>query len=471
MRNYQNKARRWVSLKQIVWAFMFVLLSTTSQASDFEYPDTPIGRMFDLWFETYAEVDEPALRSFLIEHMYGEDDSDLDGGVFVGMIVLNDSGGLEPHSIMNMDEFEGTMLARGKNDQWLRVILKVTTASPHMIISEAIRRSQGPEAEAAAVINVSAETKIEVVESVAQLLREQYVYEEGGMRYSDGILNALASGTFDNSNDGMSLARLLTEQLNQIQRDQHMRVLDPSRAEVFRRRYEGDHTEPGGDSPGGDEPGAARDGGPTLEPDTGFDSAEVHENNIGYIRMSSFRSSREADARAEEIMRSMQGVDTLIFDLRTNSGGDGDMVGKLQSYLFAEPTMTSTYVRRGGALEYRGEKENWTVPNELSSTFADVPVYVLVSNFSASAAEAFPAGLRRTGRAIIIGETTAGAAHMAELLELPAGFAITLPIGGPKDPRDDFEGVGIQPDIPMPAGAELEEVLEIIRNHAAGKQK
>jgi len=457
MRIYQKKARQQVDLTRLVWALMLVLMSTASRASDFVYPDTPLGRMYERWFEAHAVADENALRSFLITNMYGEDDPDLDSAVFMGMMVINDTGGITPHSILKTGEFEGTMLARGNNGQWLRIVLRVEHGPPHQLVSEGVRTSDGPEAEAAAVSKLTPETRREVVESVAKLLREQYVYADAGVRYSDAILDELASGTFDKSSDGLSLAAKLTGQLQQIQKDQHLRVLDPSRAEVFRRRYKGDH----------EEPGAAVDGGKALKPKTGFDSASVLENHLGYIRMSSFNTSPDANARVEEIMRSMQDVDTLVFDLRTNSGGDGDMVLKLQSYLFEEPTLVGTSFRRGGSMEYRGETQHWTTPNDQSSKFANIPVYILVGNYTASAAEAFTSGLKRSGRAVVIGETTAGAGHMVELQELPAGFAITLPIGGPKDPRDDLEGTGIQPDIPMPAGTDLEEVLKIIRTHSA----
>jgi C-terminal processing protease CtpA/Prc len=101
-------------------------------------------------------------------------------------------------------------------------------------------------------------------------------------------------------------------------------------------------------------------------------------------------------------------------------------------------------------------------PHPSERRLVDAKVYVLTSNYTASAAEAFAFGLKTSGRATLIGEPTVGAGHFA-----PPGqrvndkFGAFIPIGRGYDRRTGkgWEGSGVEPDIKVPAQQALVEAL------------
>ena len=62
--------------------------------------------------------------------------------------------------------------------------------------------------------------------------------------------------------------------------------------------------------------------------------------------------------------------------------------------------------------------------------------------------------MKQLGRATIIGENTLGAAHWSDWYEFPElGIAVHVPVARPLNPlpEGDWEGVGVVPDIEVPA--------------------
>ncbi len=76
---------------------------------------------------------------------------------------------------------------------------------------------------------------------------------------------------------------------------------------------------------------------------------------------------------------------------------------------------------------------------------------VLVDAASASTAELLAARLQETGRAVLIGETTAGAVVASRGINLPDGGLLSL---GMREIRTGdgrlLEGTGVTPDLPAP---------------------
>ena len=86
---------------------------------------------------------------------------------------------------------------------------------------------------------------------------------------------------------------------------------------------------------------------------------------------------------------------------------------------------------------------------------------MLTSGATGSAAEHLTLALKRTGRATIVGETTAGAGHYGGMRPIGDHFAAFIPVGRTFDPDtgDDWEGDGVAPDVSVPAAAALTEAL------------
>lgn len=91
----------------------------------------------------------------------------------------------------------------------------------------------------------------------------------------------------------------------------------------------------------------------------------------------------------------------------------------------------------------------------------DKPVYVLTSDRTFSGGEAFAYNLKHFGRATIVGETTAGGAHLAEPVELRRDFVMDVPYARAVNPvtGTNWEGSGVEPDIAVPAVTALEVAM------------
>jgi hypothetical protein len=84
----------------------------------------------------------------------------------------------------------------------------------------------------------------------------------------------------------------------------------------------------------------------------------------------------------------------------------------------------------------------------------DIPVYVLTSRDTGSAAEDFAFLMQQTGRAKVVGDKTAGAGNTNAILALGGGYSLSVSIGRTFNPKTNqgWEGTGVQPDVQSAAG-------------------
>jgi C-terminal processing protease CtpA/Prc len=86
-----------------------------------------------------------------------------------------------------------------------------------------------------------------------------------------------------------------------------------------------------------------------------------------------------------------------------------------------------------------------------------VDIYVLTSSETISAAEAFAFALQQRGRAVVVGETTAGAGNAGNYIDIGHGFSAFVPDVAVSSPISEatWDGVGVAPDIRSPAASAL----------------
>jgi C-terminal processing protease CtpA/Prc len=163
-------------------------------------------------------------------------------------------------------------------------------------------------------------------------------------------------------------------------------------------------------------------------------------------------------------------TDALIIDLRENGGGAADTVPLLASYFFDERTHLSDFYRREGNIM----EQQWTYSAVEGRRFGvEKEVYILTSKNTFSAAEGFAFALKNLKRAIIVGETTRGGAHPSRVKRIDAHFALMVPASTVRDSvtGKDWEGVGVLPDLPVPAEEALTKAQIVILNKlVANKQ-
>jgi hypothetical protein len=177
----------------------------------------------------------------------------------------------------------------------------------------------------------------------------------------------------------------------------------------------------------------------------GFERLEILTDNVGYLNLTSFAPAdlaREVQKNAFDFIRY---CDALIIDLRQNRGGSLDMVKQLAGYFFADSTSFSEYYwRRGDYIE-----KYWTAPDSTRKSFRDIPLFILTSKKTFSAAEDFASGMQSRKRAILIGEQTGGGANPGFTFSVNRRFSIFIPTGRAINPitGGNWEEAGLTPDI------------------------
>jgi hypothetical protein len=189
----------------------------------------------------------------------------------------------------------------------------------------------------------------------------------------------------------------------------------------------------------------------------GFRDVRGLDGGLAYVRFDFFADPQYAQETAAGAMRFAEGAKGLIFDLRYNNGGVLELAQFLMSYLYPagkeQKFFDYNYKERG----VRVERSQWSLAGVPGQRSGDIPVVVLTGSTSFSAAEWMAFSLQRLGRATVIGERTAGGAHPVTRLPIDDRFMLQVPIGQIRDPVDgkDFEGVGVTPDLVVPASAAL----------------
>ncbi len=189
----------------------------------------------------------------------------------------------------------------------------------------------------------------------------------------------------------------------------------------------------------------------------GFRDARRLDGGLAYIRLDFFADPQYAQDTAAGAMRFAEGAKGLIFDLRYNNGGVLEMAQLLMSYLYPagkeQEFFDYNYTQDGARVE-RGQWNLAAVPGQRSGS---IPVVVLTGSTSFSAAEWMAFSLQRLGRATVIGERTAGGAHPVTRVPIDDRFMLQTPFGQIREPVDgrDFEGVGVTPDLEVPASQAL----------------
>ena len=160
---------------------------------------------------------------------------------------------------------------------------------------------------------------------------------------------------------------------------------------------------------------------------------------IGHLRLSGFTGTTNDDLKeALERFERSQGLG-IVLDLRNNPGG---LVSSVVD-------VTSQFIDDGLVLyqiDAKGDRRNWGVKS--GGKALDIPMVVLVNEFSASASEVFTGAIIDNERATVIGATTFGKGSVNNLWPLNDGSGINFTTARWFTPNGVLiEGEGITPDV------------------------
>lgn len=191
----------------------------------------------------------------------------------------------------------------------------------------------------------------------------------------------------------------------------------------------------------------------------GFEKVERRTGNVGYLRLRSFEDASLAGGAAAAAMTFLENTDALIIDLRRNGGGDPGMVQLLASYFFED---NQTHLNNLYWRPRNFTRQLWTLSYVPGKRRPKVPLFILTSRATGSAAEAFAYHLQALERATVIGTKTAGAANPGDMFRV-GDFALFISTGRAINPvtETNWEGTGVTPDVAIAADAALEEALRL----------
>jgi carboxyl-terminal processing protease len=150
------------------------------------------------------------------------------------------------------------------------------------------------------------------------------------------------------------------------------------------------------------------------------DAAYMIDKTIGYIKLNKFtENSYEEFMKALEDLKK-QGLQQLIFDLRSNGGGYmNEAVDMVDEFLDGNKLIVYTEGVNSKKKEYRCKRPGLFETGKLA---------ILVDERSASASEVVAGALQDWGRASIIGRRTFGKGLVQEQYDLSDGSAIRLTV-------------------------------------------
>mgnify|MGYP004570787387 CR=1 FL=1 len=166
-------------------------------------------------------------------------------------------------------------------------------------------------------------------------------------------------------------------------------------------------------------------------------SFRMYDEKIGIIRIMEF--SRTTPTGVKNAVESLKksGAERLVFDVRSNPGGDLDGVCETLDYLLPEGPIVRL-VDKNGKEELRS--------SEAGSI--DMPMVVLINSNTASAAELFAKALWDYQKATLVGTTTFGKGTAQSILRLPDNSAVAISTHTYYPPySDNYDGVGVKPDV------------------------
>lgn len=346
------------------------------------------------------------------------------------------------------------------------IFMALAAASPAALLAQAT----GPSTASSDVMPEPFDQSVadEAVSVLATKLEDNFVFPETGKAYAAMLRTNLAAGKYSDFPDAKAFAEAVTADLQAIQKDGHLKVhVVPPEA----------RSGPEGESQ------AATSGpaGPQQSTNTISKSGWIADD-VAYIRFEAFFGTEATMAALRSFIDEHRGAKSLIIDIRTHRGGGLDEMDLLFPQLFDAPTGLVMMDTRASVAEAAGDApleaslhrvdapagivrhEHRVVPAE-NGAFPQTEIYLLTAKRSASAAEHLALALKRTGRATLIGETTRGAGNFGSMEPLDAGFnfAAFIPFGRTFDPDtgEGWEGVGIEPNIPVAADQALDEALKL----------
>src|SRR5262245_3065128 len=287
-----------------------------------------------------------------------------------------------------------------------------------------------------------------LIETVIERLNDAYVFPDRAAEAAALLREGLVRGRYDG--DGPAFCTTVSEDLLEATGDKHLRLL-------WHEAVEGE--------PDPEAFVTAMIEQFRLE-NQGFRRIELLEGNIGLIELTLIPPAALAGERIVAAMQLVQDTRALVLDLRDARGGSPNGVAFFVSFFVEDGDVHLNDVITGADGPIR---QFWTSAYVPGPRYLDRPVYVVTSGRTFSGGEELAYDLQAIGRATVVGEVTRGGAHPSTVVALSDEIELRLPTARTVNAvtSGNWEGVGVQPDVAVPAAGAVTVAVRHARDGLA----
>ena len=187
----------------------------------------------------------------------------------------------------------------------------------------------------------------------------------------------------------------------------------------------------------------------------------VENTNTGYIKIDIFAKNTPEQFKRAINELNAQGVDSLIIDVRDNSGG----------YLSSAEKIISYFLDKGDIIYQLDSKGVIEKVRNTNEKLYDLPVAVITNKMSASASEILAISLKENIDAVLIGQITFGKGTVQKAVRLESGAMIKYTIQEWLSPNGNkINLVGVKPDYEVGNAdehydAQVQKAVEVLKNN------
>jgi hypothetical protein len=281
---------------------------------------------------------------------------------------------------------------------------------------------------------VPADVQRSVIERAIELVLENYVFPVQAEAVAKELRKNLEAGRYASLQRPDEFLERMNRDMQAAAGDKHLRVGNNRRI-VDQLRKE---------AAGGSEPSTEY-----LEmlhaQNFRLRRVEALDGNVGYFKLDNFVEMRFMGAALAGAMEFLRHTSAVILDLTDNGGGHAETSSFLMSYFLPDGTITG---------ESWNRKTDRTEISRIERAPAagpvfEMPLFILVSERTASAAEGVAYTLQQLKRALVVGRATKGMANPGEQFPIDDRFFIMVPTSLIKNAVSgtNWEGTGLAPDI------------------------
>jgi retinol-binding protein 3 len=277
------------------------------------------------------------------------------------------------------------------------------------------------------------------IDGIVHILNQQYVFPDTALKVSEVLLQQEQSGALADITSQEQFADKVGDLMRQYSGDGHLNLaLIAEQGGVSHRLKETEERKIN---------------------NFAFEQARILPGNIGYLKLHKFWQAEEAHKVGHAALVFLSHSDHIVIDLRDSGGGSPQLVQYLISHFVPEGTLLWDLLDRSG----KSTEQIRSLAVTDSELLKTKPLYILQSEELVSAGELFSYTLQQLGRAVVIGETSAGLAHYTGAAQVNDWLFVRIPMYRPVNPvtGTNFEGVGVEPNITVSSEMALYTALRL----------